>query len=618
MRQTAICVAFITFLSPPFAQAQKGKTKDGFVDRIDKLRSDLASPDREVRKSALNAIQHSLIYALAAEVVPLVDDPQVRKEAIYACGRLGWEARAALPRLLKALKDDDWEVRRQAAEALGHIGESGKGVLPALVAALGDPHAYVRRDAAEAIGYFRDEGRPAFHDLFKLLKDPERNVRDAAVRSIGWMSTGYAAAGKALLPLLESEEHFFTACYAGWWMDALSAQALPLLIKGLESPHPGIRSGAAAGLWRVGPKAKEAVPALTKALRDENVRVREGAAHTLSNIGPDAAAALPDLVEAYAAGDPDVQRYVIYALGSFGPAAAKAVPDVVKWMGERGYDSHYCCEVLGKIGPAAKEATPALVRYLAKERDGEQRVAAALALWKIEKHPTAVPTLIDVIRKDRYNARTPAALALAEIGADGLEAMPVLIAALGDPNDVNFGILNALTKFGPLARDAVAALERVLDKTEKPATKGYVATALWKIERHPRALPALTALLKDELRAQSFHTRAWVAKQLGALGKDAAPTAPNVAERLRDEHAWVRVEAAKALGEIGVADAKIIAALKDTLKDEIWTVRAAAAGALGKLGAAASDAAPALRALREDELVAGVAAEAVKRIEGEK
>src|SRR5688572_17519949 len=99
---------------------------------------------------------------------------------------------------------------------------------------------------------------------------------------------------------------------------------------------------------------------------------------------------------------------------------------------------------------------------------------------------------IDVIRKDRYDDKTPAALALAEIGPDGLEAMPVLIAALGDPKEPNAGIVNALTKLAPVARDARAALQRVLEKADKPATRGWVATVLWKMDKDPRALAILT------------------------------------------------------------------------------------------------------------------------------
>src|SRR5262245_15173444 len=105
MRQTAVGVLcgllWLGTTAPGCAQAKgKAKSKDGALEgsQVDRLRADLASENSEVRKKALNAIQHSLIRELAPEVVPLVDDRRVRLEAIYACGRLGRDARAAVPR----------------------------------------------------------------------------------------------------------------------------------------------------------------------------------------------------------------------------------------------------------------------------------------------------------------------------------------------------------------------------------------------------------------------------------------------------------------------------------------------------------------------------------------
>src|SRR5262249_5861814 len=179
----------------------KGKKKSDRPVGVERLRADLQSRTPSVRKRALDTVQHYLYWELAPEVVPLVDDAEVRKDAMYACGRLGWDARAAVPGLLKALKDRDPEVRRVAAEALGHVGESGKGALGGLVAALGDPDARVRSAAAEAIGCYRDEGRPAFAALLRALKDPDAEVGVSAARAIGWVAADMPAAVEALLPL---------------------------------------------------------------------------------------------------------------------------------------------------------------------------------------------------------------------------------------------------------------------------------------------------------------------------------------------------------------------------------------------------------------------------------
>jgi HEAT repeat protein len=49
-------------------------------------------------------------------------DANVRSNAAFALGRIGAEAKTALPQLVPLLKDSDADVRSNAAEALGRIG----------------------------------------------------------------------------------------------------------------------------------------------------------------------------------------------------------------------------------------------------------------------------------------------------------------------------------------------------------------------------------------------------------------------------------------------------------------------------------------------------------------
>jgi HEAT repeat protein len=41
---------------------------------------------------------------------------------MQALGRIGFEARAAIPALVEALQDPAWQVRREATLALGEMG----------------------------------------------------------------------------------------------------------------------------------------------------------------------------------------------------------------------------------------------------------------------------------------------------------------------------------------------------------------------------------------------------------------------------------------------------------------------------------------------------------------
>jgi HEAT repeat protein len=52
------------------------------------------------------------------------------------------EVKAAVPVLIRALKDQEAEVRRRAANALGKIGEEAKAAVPALIVALTDKEGH--------------------------------------------------------------------------------------------------------------------------------------------------------------------------------------------------------------------------------------------------------------------------------------------------------------------------------------------------------------------------------------------------------------------------------------------------------------------------------------------
>jgi hypothetical protein len=71
--------------------------------------------------------------------------------AADALGWMGPEAKAAVPALANALKDQDILVRAAAAEALGKMGPAAKAAVPALNEALQDDSEAVRRYAEYAL-----------------------------------------------------------------------------------------------------------------------------------------------------------------------------------------------------------------------------------------------------------------------------------------------------------------------------------------------------------------------------------------------------------------------------------------------------------------------------------
>ncbi len=86
-----------------------------------------------------------------------------------------------VPTLIEALKDPDSDVGYGAAQALGRIGPEAKAAVPALIKALvDDPRNTVRSHAAQALGQIGPEAKAAVPALIEALKDENENVRNAA------------------------------------------------------------------------------------------------------------------------------------------------------------------------------------------------------------------------------------------------------------------------------------------------------------------------------------------------------------------------------------------------------------------------------------------------------
>ena len=56
-----------------------------------------------------------------------------------------------VPHMIALLKDDTWEMRRGAAWILGKVGPEAKDAVPALTEALNDSNPAVRTNAQEAL-----------------------------------------------------------------------------------------------------------------------------------------------------------------------------------------------------------------------------------------------------------------------------------------------------------------------------------------------------------------------------------------------------------------------------------------------------------------------------------
>ena len=99
----------------------------------------------------------------AREAIPVLVETirQTRnrdKRMLLACNHvLIGMGKEIVPHMISLLKDDNWEMRRGSAWMLGKLGPDAKDAIPALTEALNDPSEAVRTKAAVSLKKIKQE-----------------------------------------------------------------------------------------------------------------------------------------------------------------------------------------------------------------------------------------------------------------------------------------------------------------------------------------------------------------------------------------------------------------------------------------------------------------------------
>ena len=178
-------VLILTLLISGCSEEQKIKWE------VNKQIRRIKSKNVEVRVDAAEALGQIGPAAIMALIQALKDkgDSSVRYWPAKALAQIGPKAKAAVPALAQALKDEDEWVRANAAEALGRIGPEAKAAVPALIQALKNEDVLrVRWGAAEALGQIGPAAKQAVPALAQALKDIEDSYspyfRESAVEAL--------------------------------------------------------------------------------------------------------------------------------------------------------------------------------------------------------------------------------------------------------------------------------------------------------------------------------------------------------------------------------------------------------------------------------------------------
>ncbi len=325
------------------------------------------------------------------------EDPIVDSLAAQALGKIGPNAKAAVPALLEGLYDEDKDpiVGSCAAEALGKIGPHA---VPALVEALNNEHEDVRSLAAKALGKIGPDAKATVPALLEALNDEDEDVRSLAAEALG----------------------------------KIGPDAVPALVEALNNEHEDVRRHAARALGEIGPDAKAAVPVLLEVLNDEDEDVCECAAEALGKIGPDAKAAVPILTEVLKRSS-SVAIYAQYALAQITGTPQNYIAALVGLLQDRQYRKYdedhdwwygSAVDIPRLLMEIGKAAIPAVLEALQDEEPFVRRSAVRTLVEIADR--TAIPALTKALKDRDEDVPTLAAEALGKIGPDAAAAVPAL------------------------------------------------------------------------------------------------------------------------------------------------------------------------------------------------
>lgn len=281
------------------------------------------------------------------------EDRFVRMEAIDALDAFGHAAKAAVPALVKAVKNDS-ENGCFAAHTLGAVDAEGIS-LPVLIGALDAPNPQMRRFASFGLGRMGPLASAAEQALHEGLTDNDPGARIAAAAAY-WSVTGRAEEPvQVLRSVLRS---------SGSW---------------------AVQMWAADALAELGSAAKAAVRDLIPCLESETRYALTSSATALGRMGPCAATAVPALTGRLMESDDHYTRVCI-ARALWRISAWEKSLSVFEDALRNSRDSmavSAAAEAVGEMGAQARGLAP-LLRPLLKDSDSFVRDAAKKALGQIE------------------------------------------------------------------------------------------------------------------------------------------------------------------------------------------------------------------------------------------
>jgi HEAT repeat protein len=531
-------------------------------------------PDLSVAHEACNTL-----VRIGPNATPLVakllrdESPWVRWQAIDVLLRLGPDAKAAVPaladRLARAPKE---QLRILCAMKLGRLGAEARAALPTLIKAASDrgnlgtawyaahPSSVceaaieaVKRIDPRAIDALAESALPT---LIDMLRSEDAGERQAATGALALLGPAAAPALPALRDALMTNRSHSRTLVTTLADLGTKGQRTLLDIVNDNTIDVQLRRDVLANLAFRSGLEPSTVRRVANLLGHDDAPIRSLAAMTFASQGPQAAAHIPALMDKLA--DPALLRLddgsghwqrsqTHLAAEALSRAGAKAVPPLIEALQDDSKRSEAII-ALGRMGPTAREARE--------------------PLWKL-------------LHDDDRLIALQAAGALLRLGEQRQKPVRLVIAGLKDPAvKVRWLAFDIVYHGGTPGLNERTSLRMPWDPY-LPRERGM---------RWPReAIAPLLDLLGDE------HLGVWAAIVLGRMKDEAALLVPRLTTLLRHKDSRVRANAIQVLSDFGAASASAAGDLARLLEEDASAeVHAAALRALQYIGPEAAAATPVL------------------------
>ena len=503
--------------------------------------ANLNTPSAQKRLAAFTSDTEAYTRIAACIALLQFNDPRGAEGLFNAISRLEWKARqemaetlglsgfsAALPILLRLVKDSDYDVRRSAANALGNLGlpeaipdlldvaaqDSNDGVRAYAALALAKLGESI--DATTATGYLEAPPTAGFQlrGASALMRLGNRAGRGALRRMVEQSSPPYPELAAAML--VQGE---------GW-------QDLDLVQWLVKSSNDKVRLVGVMALCRSSEEA--AFTTLMDRLYSDNPEIRATITAWLS-ICPN-------------------------------PAAPGALLRVV----ESTDNSPRLGEALAALARRHEPLPRETIFAWAANYQPEIREAAAQWLASCHGSSEALDRLLTLAEDEGSDISANALVSLSEF--DDSRVFPTLISKLQSKSwQQRLGAILGIEVMGKRAEDLL--VDRI-DAVQDRAELSPLITLLSRMEGSPRTRRVI-------LQRALLDPAVWIktAEQASAAGDQSA--IPSVAAGLSSPDARIRQAAAITLGDIG--DDTTVAPLLEVLSDPNWEVRVRAAQSLEKV-----------------------------------